>query len=83
MGAGGSEVAGAAKISRADAPERTVELAGLLRRVAAGLPLDEQSGRSLEVPLARPASWSAGGGPDAARRRPGRRRGPALGGPRQ
>ena len=52
VGAGGSEVAGAAKISRADAPERTVELAGLLRRVAAGRPLDEQSGRNLEVPLA-------------------------------
>jgi alkanesulfonate monooxygenase SsuD/methylene tetrahydromethanopterin reductase-like flavin-dependent oxidoreductase (luciferase family) len=52
VGAGGSEVGGAAKISRADAPERTVELAGLLRRVAAGQPLDEQSGRSLEVPLA-------------------------------
>lgn len=52
VGAGGSEVAGAAKISRADAPERTVELAGLIRRVAAGNPLDEESGRSLEVPLA-------------------------------
>jgi alkanesulfonate monooxygenase SsuD/methylene tetrahydromethanopterin reductase-like flavin-dependent oxidoreductase (luciferase family) len=52
VGAGGSEVAGAANISRADAPERTVELAGLLRRVAAGQPLDEESGRSLEVPLA-------------------------------
>jgi 5,10-methylenetetrahydromethanopterin reductase len=52
VGAGGSEVGGAAKISRADAPERTVELAGLIRRVAAGRPLDEESGRSLEVPLA-------------------------------
>jgi len=52
VGAGGSEVGGAAKISRADAPERTVELAGLIRRVAAGQPLDEESGRSLEVSLA-------------------------------
>ena len=52
VGAGGSEVGGAAKISRADAPERTAELAGLIRRVAAGQPLDEESGRGLEVPLA-------------------------------
>jgi alkanesulfonate monooxygenase SsuD/methylene tetrahydromethanopterin reductase-like flavin-dependent oxidoreductase (luciferase family) len=54
IGAGGSEVGGAAKISRADAPERTVELAGLIRRVAAGQPLDEESGRGLEVPLVPP-----------------------------
>ena len=60
VGAGGSEVAGAAKISRADAPERTVELAGLIRRVAAGQPLDEESGRGLEVPLA-PARILVGG----------------------
>lgn len=52
VGAGGSEIAGAARISRADAPERTVELAGLLRRVIGGQPLDDESGRSLEVPLA-------------------------------
>ncbi len=52
VGAGGSEVAGAAKISRADAPERTVQLAGLIRRVVAGKALDEESQRSLEVPLA-------------------------------
>ena len=52
VGAGGSEIGGAAKISRVDAPERTVELAGLIRRVAAGQPLDEASGRRLEVPLA-------------------------------
>lgn len=60
VGAGGSEVAGAAKISRADAPERTVQLAGLLRRVAAGQPLEEQSGRNLEVPLG-PARLLVGG----------------------
>ena len=52
VGAGGSEVGGAAKISRADAPERTAELAGLIRRVSAGQPLDGTSGRRLEVPLA-------------------------------
>jgi len=52
VGAGGSEVGGAAKISRADAPERTAELAGLIRRVTAGQPLDGTSGRRLEVPLA-------------------------------
>ena len=52
VGAGGSEIGGAAKISRVDAPERTVELAGLIRRVTAGQPLDEASGRRLEVPLA-------------------------------
>ena len=52
VGAGGSEVGGAARISRADAPERTAELAGLIRRVTAGQPLDGTSGRRLEVPLA-------------------------------
>jgi 5,10-methylenetetrahydromethanopterin reductase len=63
VGAGGSEVAGAAKISRNDAPERTVELAGLVRRVAAGQPLDQDSGRSLEVPLAAPRIIVGGRGP--------------------
>jgi 5,10-methylenetetrahydromethanopterin reductase len=63
VGAGGSEVAGAAKISRNDAPERTVELAGLVRRVAAGQPLDHESGRSLEVPLAAPRIIVGGRGP--------------------
>jgi alkanesulfonate monooxygenase SsuD/methylene tetrahydromethanopterin reductase-like flavin-dependent oxidoreductase (luciferase family) len=60
LGAGGSEIGGAAKISRADAPERTAELAGLIRRVTAGQPLDEESGRVLEVPLA-PARLLVGG----------------------
>ena len=62
VGAGGSEVGGAARISRADAPERTVELAGLIRRVAAGQPLDEKSRRSLEVPLAPPRLLVGGRG---------------------
>jgi 5,10-methylenetetrahydromethanopterin reductase len=63
VGAGGSEVGGAAQISRADAPERTVELAGLIRRVAAGRPLDEESGRSLEVLLAPTRIIVGGRGP--------------------
>jgi 5,10-methylenetetrahydromethanopterin reductase len=54
VGAGGSEVAGAAGVSRADAPERTVQLATLIRKVAAGGPLDDVSGRALEAPLALP-----------------------------
>src|SRR5207248_115622 len=45
IAAGGSEVSGAAGISRRDAPERIRGLAGLLRRVAAGAPLDSDSGR--------------------------------------
>jgi 5,10-methylenetetrahydromethanopterin reductase len=54
LAAGGSEVSGAAGVSRRDAPARVRALAGLLRSVAAGQPLDLVSGRSLEVPL-RPA----------------------------
>jgi alkanesulfonate monooxygenase SsuD/methylene tetrahydromethanopterin reductase-like flavin-dependent oxidoreductase (luciferase family) len=60
VGAGGSEIGGAARISRADSPERTVDLAGLIRRVTAGQPLDKTSGRRLEVPLA-PARIIVGG----------------------
>jgi alkanesulfonate monooxygenase SsuD/methylene tetrahydromethanopterin reductase-like flavin-dependent oxidoreductase (luciferase family) len=62
VGAGGSEVAGAAKVSRADAPERTVELASLIRQVSAGKPLDQASGRTLEVPLAPARILVAGRG---------------------
>jgi 5,10-methylenetetrahydromethanopterin reductase len=54
VAAGGAEVTGAAGVSRRDAPERVRALAGLLRRVARGEPLDPVSGRALEVPL-RPA----------------------------
>jgi alkanesulfonate monooxygenase SsuD/methylene tetrahydromethanopterin reductase-like flavin-dependent oxidoreductase (luciferase family) len=54
VGAGGSEVSGAAGVSRRDAPGRVRTLAGLLRSVADGQPLDPASGRRLEVPL-RPA----------------------------
>jgi 5,10-methylenetetrahydromethanopterin reductase len=53
IGAGGSEVSSAAGVSRRDAPERIRALAGLLRNVAAGEPLDSASGRTLEVPLRR------------------------------
>jgi alkanesulfonate monooxygenase SsuD/methylene tetrahydromethanopterin reductase-like flavin-dependent oxidoreductase (luciferase family) len=52
IGAGGSEVSGAARVSRRDAPERVRGLAGLIRRVAGGEALDARSGRTLEVPLA-------------------------------
>jgi 5,10-methylenetetrahydromethanopterin reductase len=51
VGAGGSELSGAAGVSRRDAAQRVRELVELLRRVAAGEPLDASSGRRLEVPL--------------------------------
>lgn len=51
LGAGGSEIRLAARISRGDAAPRIEELAELVRRVAAGGPLDPASGRTLEVPL--------------------------------
>jgi 5,10-methylenetetrahydromethanopterin reductase len=54
IGAGGSEVSGAAGVARRDVARRVRSLAGLLRTVADGQPLDPASGRMLEVPL-RPA----------------------------
>jgi alkanesulfonate monooxygenase SsuD/methylene tetrahydromethanopterin reductase-like flavin-dependent oxidoreductase (luciferase family) len=51
IGAGGSEVSGAAHISRRDAAERIRSLVQLLRRVQRGEPLDPASGRSLELAL--------------------------------
>ncbi len=51
IAAGGSEVSGAAGVDRGDAAERIEELVTLLRRVGDGGPLDEASGRSLEVPM--------------------------------
>lgn len=62
IGAGGSEVTGAAGIPRTDSPARIVELARLLRRVADGGSLDPASGRSLEVPLALPPVLVGGRG---------------------
>jgi 5,10-methylenetetrahydromethanopterin reductase len=52
LAAGGSEISGAAHISRHDSAARIVALASLLRTVAAGGPLDAESGRRLDVPLA-------------------------------
>ena len=62
VGAGGSEVTGAAGVPRTDSPERIVDLARLLRRVADGGPLDPVSGRELEVPLEVPPLLVAGRG---------------------
>ena len=60
IGAGGSEVSGAAGISRRDAPEQIAATAKLLREVADGQPLDARSGRNLEVPLSRTPVLIAG-----------------------
>jgi 5,10-methylenetetrahydromethanopterin reductase len=51
IGAGGSEVSGAAGVPRRDAPQEIRSLVALLRHVAEGGPLDPSSGRTLEVPL--------------------------------
>jgi 5,10-methylenetetrahydromethanopterin reductase len=71
VGAGGSEVSGAAGISRADAPSRIEALATLVRRVAAGGPLDETSGRRLDVPFA-PVTVQVAGRGDRVLRAAGR-----------
>jgi 5,10-methylenetetrahydromethanopterin reductase len=60
LGAGGSEVTGAARIPRDDAPLRVQALADLLRTAADDQTLDRQSGRKLEVPYARPPIVIAG-----------------------
>jgi 5,10-methylenetetrahydromethanopterin reductase len=62
LAAGGSEVTGAAGVSRRDAPGRVRALAALLRGVAGGAPLDPSSGRALEVPLQTAAILIAGRG---------------------
>ena len=54
VSAGGSEVSAVAGMPRRDAPDRTRELIELVRAVADGRPLEESSGRTLEVPLQRP-----------------------------
>ncbi|MPY95547.1 MAG: LLM class flavin-dependent oxidoreductase [Acidimicrobiia bacterium] len=64
LAAGGSELSLAAGVDRADAPARVGALADLARRVAAGAPLDEASGRHLDVPL-RPAPVLVAGGKPA------------------
>jgi 5,10-methylenetetrahydromethanopterin reductase len=63
IGAGGSEVTGAAGIKRRDAPARVGALAALLRHVAKdGQPLDPASGRALDVPLSPAPVLIAGRG---------------------
>lgn len=49
--AGGSEVSAAAGISRRDAPERVRSLIDTIRQVERGGPLDETSGRGLDLTL--------------------------------
>jgi 5,10-methylenetetrahydromethanopterin reductase len=60
VGAGGSELPGAAGVSRRDAPARVRALIKLMRDVCAGEPLDPNSGRTLEVKLASPPVVVAG-----------------------
>ncbi len=62
LGAGGSEVSGAAHVPRDDAGRRIVELVEGVRAVAGGAPLDPASGRRLDVPLAAPRVVVAGRG---------------------
>jgi alkanesulfonate monooxygenase SsuD/methylene tetrahydromethanopterin reductase-like flavin-dependent oxidoreductase (luciferase family) len=51
VAAGGSELSGAAGVSRRDAPRRVADLVALVRRVADGEPLNPASGRRLDVAL--------------------------------
>ena len=62
IGAGGSELGGAAHVSRRDAPARIEALAALIRSVAADGVLDPSSGRRLDVPLAPVSVMVAGRG---------------------
>jgi len=62
IAAGGSEVAHAAGVSRADAPERVAALIELLRSVAQGDALDPPSDRHLDLPLAPVPTLVAGRG---------------------
>jgi 5,10-methylenetetrahydromethanopterin reductase len=77
IAAGGSEARLAAKVDRRDAPARTAALIALLRAVAAGEPLDAESGRSLDVPLA-PVPVLVAGGHDGMLRMAGRHADQAL-----
>jgi 5,10-methylenetetrahydromethanopterin reductase len=60
LAAGGSEARVAAGVDRSDAADRTVAMVELVRAVVAGAPLDDRSGRSLEVHLTRPTILVAG-----------------------
>ena len=62
IGAGGSELGGAAHVSRRDAPARIEALANLIRSVAADGVLDPTSGRRLDVPLSPVPVMVAGRG---------------------
>src|SRR5579864_2275590 len=62
IGAGGSEVSGAAGVSRKDAPDRVKAMVALLRDVARGEPLDPSSGRTLEIQLREAPVLIAGRG---------------------
>ena len=67
LGAGGSEVTGIAGHDRQDAPERIEDLVRLVRRVSDGEPLDDVTGRRLEVALQRPPVLVAGRASDVLR----------------
>ncbi len=62
IGAGGSEVTGAANVARTDAVQRIRGLVDLIRGVARGEALDPASGRTLDVPLEQPRVLIAGRG---------------------
>jgi 5,10-methylenetetrahydromethanopterin reductase len=62
IGAGGSELSGAARVSRRDAPSRIAALATLIRSVPADGVLDAASGRRLDVALAPVSIMIAGRG---------------------
>lgn len=62
VAAGGSEITAAAGLDRSDAPERATELVGTIRDVAAGHPLDDASGRTLDLPLPSTPILMAGRG---------------------
>ncbi|MGI9643902.1 MAG: LLM class flavin-dependent oxidoreductase [Ilumatobacteraceae bacterium] len=67
IAAGGSEVTGAAGVSRVDAPGRVEGLIGRIRAVAGGNALDPVSGRGLDVPLAPLPVLVAGRGDEMLR----------------
>ena len=70
VAAGGSELTLAAGVARGDAPARAKQLIELVRGVAAGAPLDEATGRRLDVSLS-PVSILVAGGRDGMLRTAG------------
>ncbi len=65
--AGGSEVSAAAGRSRRDAPDRVRTLVDLIRRVEGGAPLDDESGRGLDLDLGPVPILIAGRGSEMLR----------------